>query len=72
MNAKSSIPRHKNFTKYFRELTFEEQAKSITATINNLQRAIYFHVSNSKNSAATKDKCAQQIHRFLGRVMNSA
>ncbi len=35
-----SEPRHQGDTKTFEELTFAEQAKSITATINNLQNAM--------------------------------
>ena len=39
--------RHQGDTKEFRDLSFAEQAKSITATINDLQAAIEYHVAHS-------------------------
>jgi hypothetical protein len=63
---------HKNRTKDFAELTFSEQAKSITATINNLSNAIRHHVQNAPNKKKrcdTKKKCINQVYRFLGRLL---
>ncbi len=64
-----SIPQHgKNGTKKIEDLTFSEQAKSITATINNLAAAIRRHVRTSPRPVATQDKCRQQITRLLSRI----
>lgn len=60
--------RHKKDTKQFVELTFTEQAKSINATIVNLQRAINVHVNNSNNPAETRIKCIQQLMRLTLRL----
>lgn len=65
----SNMPRHKQFTKHFHELSFDEQAKSITATINNLQNAIFHHVEHSKKKTEVKNKCILQAYRFLGRLL---
>ena len=61
------MPAHKGETRKFDELTFSEQAKSITAMINNLSRAIRSHVRSAENPGETKKKCVLQIYRFLGR-----
>lgn len=62
---------HKDHTRTFSELTFQEQAKSITATINNLQRAINYHIRNSSSSRRnqTRNKCLKQINRLMGRLL---
>jgi len=62
---------HKNHTKTFSELTFQEQAKSITATINNLQRAVNYHIRNSSSHRRnqTRIKCLKQINRLIGRLL---
>ena len=60
--------RHKGDTKEFRELTFAEQAKSITATINNLQAAIEHHVEHSPRRTETIEKCLAQIDRLGQRL----
>jgi hypothetical protein len=60
---------HKNHSKDFNELNFSEQAKSITATINNLQRAIQFHIRNSSKPDETLRKCLAQINRLMGRIL---
>ena len=41
--------RHKNDTAEFGELTFAEQAKSISATIMNLEAAIDHHIKSTGN-----------------------
>jgi len=63
--------RHKVDTKEFRELTFAEQAKSITATINNLQAAIEHHVENSPRRQETIEKCLGQVDRLRQRMQSA-
>jgi len=60
--------RHQGDTKEFRELSFAEQAKSITATINNLQAAIEHHVEHSPRRLETIEKCLAQIERLGQRL----
>ena len=60
--------RHKADTKEFGELTFAEQAKSITAEINNLQAAIHHHIAHSPRRAASITKCLAQVDRLLQRL----
>ena len=64
--------RHKGGTKTFAELTYEEQAKSITASINNLQNAIMHHIRNApaRRRDETREKCLGQITRLLGRLLD--
>lgn len=62
--------RHKQQTKTFEELTFDEQAKSINAMINNLQNAMVHHVEHAPNATHARKKCIQQTTRFLGRLIN--
>ena len=61
---------HKNHTKTFAEQSFSEQAKSITAMINNLQNAINHHIRNSgvSRQPRTRTKCFRQVNRLLGRL----
>jgi len=56
-----SNPRHKDDTKTFEELTYEEQAHSINATIINLHNAIKRHVKDAANPTKTLEKCIEQI-----------
>jgi len=63
-----ATPRHKKDTKKYSDLSFDEQAKSINASIVNLQRAIRFHISASSNQNETRIKCIQQISRLLSRI----
>ncbi len=56
-----SNPRHKDDTKTFEELTYEEQAHSINATIINLHNVIKRHVKDSSNQTKTLEKCIEQI-----------
>jgi len=62
-------PAHKNHTKDFADLTFSEQAKSITASINNLQNSITHHIEHSPKPDETRKKCLQQMHRCIGRLI---
>ena len=64
-------PRHQNDTKTFEQLEPDEQAKSINASIVNLQRAIRHHVATSDNPEETRFKCLRQVHRLLGRLLDS-
>src|SRR5208337_3230742 len=59
----SMAVRHQGDMKEFRELSFAEQAKSITATINNLQAAIEHHVEHSPLRLETIEKSLAQIER---------
>ena len=63
-----SEPRHQGDTKTFEELTFEEQAYSINASIVNLQRSIKHHINNAPDSAETRRKCIDQIQGLLNRL----
>jgi hypothetical protein len=63
--------RHKGDTKEFRELSFAEQAKSITAAINNLQAAIEHHVEHSPRRPETIDKCLAQVDRLRQRLVTA-
>ena len=60
--------RHKGDARVFRELSFAEQAKSITATINSLQAAIEHHVEHSPCRLQTVEKCLAQIARLGQRL----
>ncbi len=63
-----SNPRHKDDTKTFEELTYEEQAHSINATIINLHNEIKRHVKDSPNPTKTLENCIEQIgglHQLL-------
>jgi hypothetical protein len=48
----------------FRELDFTGQARSITATINNLQAAIEYHVEHSPRRLETLGTCLAQVDRL--------
>src|SRR5687768_248350 len=63
---------HKNGTSDFGSLTFAEQAKSITASINNLQNAIAHHVRHAPNAGDARKKCLNQVHRLLGRLIEKS
>lgn len=63
--------RDKGDTKEFRELTFAEQARSITATINKLQAAIEHHVEHSPRRIETIEEFLAQIDRLGRRLRDS-
>lgn len=52
-------------------MTFAEQARSITATINNLQAAIEHHVEHSPHRMETIEKCLAQVDRLTRRLRDS-
>ncbi len=64
--------RHKNDTKTFEELSYAEQAKSISAQLVVLQRSIRAHTRRSeeenRNSEETMLKCIGQVARMLSRL----
>ena len=68
------IPEHKNHTKTFDELDYAEQAKSITAQINVLEKAILAHVREAhkkkvdSNRQTTLLKCIGQASRMIDRI----
>jgi non-homologous end joining protein Ku len=57
---------HKRGTKTFAQLDFPEQAKSITALMNNLERSVRAHARfPGKDRAQVLEKCRGQIQRQL-------
>ena len=66
-----AIKAHKGNTKDFPELTFDEQASSINASINNLSSAIEYHSRNAPDPGVTKKKCVKQVHRLFGRLIEN-
>jgi hypothetical protein len=63
--------RHQGDTKGFRAPSFAEQAKAITATINNLQAAIEHHVEHSPRRLETIEKCLAQVNRLRQRLRST-
>jgi hypothetical protein len=63
--------RHKGGTREIRALSFAEQAKSITATINNLQATIEHHVEHSHRQPETLEKCLGQVDHLRQRLVNT-
>jgi hypothetical protein len=64
---------HKFHTKTFEELSYAEQEKSITATINNLSNAIRAHVRRAFTKAEKSPnevllKCIGQCSRMVARL----
>jgi hypothetical protein len=63
-----AIPRHKGDTKTFEDLDFPEQAKSISAQLVNLGRAIRRHAKHEDATNDTGAKCVEQVRRFQVRL----
>ena len=63
--------RHTRDTKEFRAPSFAEQAKSITATINNLQAAIEYHAEHSPRRLETIETCLAQVDRLRQRLRDA-
>lgn len=63
-----AIPRHKGDTKTFEDLDFSEQAKSISAQLVNLGRAIRRHAEQRGATSDTGAKCVEQVRRFEARL----
>ncbi len=64
-----SKPRHKDDTKTFEELTYEEQAHSINATIINLHNAIKRHIKDAPNPKKAQEKCVDQIGELFQQLI---
>ena len=62
-----ATPAHKGNTKRFDQLTFNDQARSITVMVNNLCNAIKRH---AKERPKAKAKCVKQVYKFLGRLLD--
>jgi hypothetical protein len=61
-------PRHKHDTQTFEGLTFSEQAKSISAQLVILERAIRRHAKHPDATNETAVKCVEQVRRFQERL----
>jgi hypothetical protein len=59
---------HKGDTMEFHQLDFSDQARSITAMINNLAAAIRHHVRDEEATNQTRGKCLRQVERLLDRL----
>ncbi len=64
--------RHRKDTHTFQELDYAGQAKSITAQINGLVRAINAHITRAKDEGRDvnemKNRVIMQIIRAVGRI----
>jgi hypothetical protein len=63
--------RHLGDTTEFRALSLAEQAKSITATISNLQMAIEQHAEHPPRPLETIEKCLAQVDRLRQRLRDA-
>ena len=65
--------RHKGNTKGFSQMTWKEQASSISASILYLERAVKSHINlaikDSRDANAVRKKCIRQIIRMLLRLI---
>jgi acyl-CoA reductase-like NAD-dependent aldehyde dehydrogenase len=61
---------HQNNTKTFEQLDFSEQAKSITAQIQSLEKAINANVRRAvdENRKSPAAKRLEQVERFVQRL----
>ena len=63
---------HSGDTKDFPELTYAQQASSITAMLNNIEAAIEHHARHSPHgSAEAGAKCVAQVERLLARLRST-
>ncbi len=72
--------RHKNETKTAPQMTFTEQAKSISATVINLERLVRLHVRTAeeeekrdpakRDAVKTLSKCIRQISTMRDRLLD--
>jgi hypothetical protein len=60
--------RHEGDTKDFRKLSFAEQARSITATMKNMQVTIEYHIEHSPRRMVTIEKWLAQVDRLRRRL----
>jgi hypothetical protein len=63
-----AVKRHKGGTEPFDRLSYQEQAKSITAMLNNLKNAIKHPIEHSPRRIHTRTKCVRQAQRFQERI----
>ncbi len=63
---------HRDHKEDFRNLTYAEQAKSISAQIANLSKSIRAHIRQAKlegrNMDTVRQKCVGQVQRLLDRL----
>jgi len=64
--------RHRNDTRTFDGLTFQEQAKSLNAQLSTLTRAVRAHVRRARKEGRdheqTRAKCVAQVNRLRERI----
>jgi len=63
---------HKKHTKTFEELSYAEQAKSISAQIRSLEKAINANIRKAKNEnkILPNEKRIEQVERLVQRLKN--
>ncbi|MCP4264360.1 MAG: hypothetical protein GY777_02090 [Candidatus Brocadiaceae bacterium] len=69
---KGDGPCQNHVIKTFEELTFEEQAYSINATIINLHNVIKRHVKDAPNPIKAREKCIEQIGGLFQQLIKEA
>ena len=66
------VERHKNDTRTFEGLTFQEQARSINAQLSTLTRAVRAHVrrarQHGRDHEEARAKCIAQVNRLRERI----
>lgn len=63
------MPAHSDDTKKFPELTYSQQASSISAMLINIEAAINHHARHSPHgSVKAGTKCVSQVERLLTRL----
>lgn len=67
-----AVPRHKRDTLTFDGLTFSDQAKSISAQLANLERAIRRHAVHDRATASTGRKSLAQVERLRNRLARTS
>ncbi len=60
--------RHKRDTATFRELSRADKARSVSATVLHLERAILARARNATNSARVIQVSVRQVERMLSRL----
>ena len=69
----TSRARHGGDTAEFGQLSWKEQASSITATILQVERAVKAHVARAtregRDASAARRKCISQVMRMLIRLI---
>lgn len=69
------MPTHSNNTKTFEELSYAEQASSISAQILSLEKAIVAHerraLSENRDITELNSKTIAQIQRMIDRIRHN-